>query len=204
MFKNFFITAWRNLKKNKTYAFLNITGLAIGVAVCLLIGVWLHRELSFDNFHPNDDQLFRIANTFKSESESFSQAPSGPAFASLPRLLPAVKSSCRCFFSQYKIKIGDQQYVESNVLEVSPNFFQFFGFKLKKGEPLQCLQAANRIVLSEKAAIKYFHRRALSMSSGERLSPGKSYLAPRIRRNPRKRRQGRNNCLKEDGLVCSC
>jgi putative ABC transport system permease protein len=156
MFKNFFITAWRNLKKNKTYAFLNITGLAIGVAVCLLIGVWLHRELSFDNFHPNDDQLFRIANTFKSESESFSQAPSGPAFGSLPRLLPAVKSSCRCFPSQYKIKIGDQQYVEPNVLEVSPNFFQFFGFKLKKGEPSQCLQAANRIVLSEKVAIKYF------------------------------------------------
>jgi len=84
MLKNFFTTAWRNLLKNKTYAFLNITGLAIGVAVCLLIGVWLHRELSFDNFHPKNDEIFRISNTFKSESESFSQAPSGPAFGQLP------------------------------------------------------------------------------------------------------------------------
>ncbi|MBS1596932.1 MAG: ABC transporter permease [Bacteroidetes bacterium] len=156
MFKNFFITAWRNLLKNKTYASLNIMGLAIGVAVCLLIGVWLHRELSFDNFHPNDNEIFRISNTFKSESESFSQAPTGPAFSQLPRLLPAVKSSCRIFFNQFNTKISDRQYVESSVIEVSPNFFQFFGFKLKEGNPTQCLQAANRVVLSEKTAIKYF------------------------------------------------
>jgi len=156
MFKNFFITAWRNLLKNKTYALLNITGLAIGVAVCLLIGVWLHRELTFDNFHPNDDQLFRLANTFKSESESFSQAPSGPAFGRLPALLPEVKSANRVFYNQFKVKIASQQYVEPGVIEVSPNFFQFFGFKLIKGDPQLCLQSADGVVLSEKIATKYF------------------------------------------------
>ena len=93
MFKNYFKTAWRNLSRNKIFTLLNITGLAIGVTVCLFMSVWLQGELSFDNFHPNGNAIFRISNTFKSESESFSQAPSGPAFgAQLPKLLPFVKS----------------------------------------------------------------------------------------------------------------
>ena len=89
MLKNFFLIAYRNLVKNKVNTILNVTGLAIGVAVCLIIGVWLQRELSFDNFHPDGNRIFRVTNTFKSESESFSQAPSGPAFgAQLPKQLP--------------------------------------------------------------------------------------------------------------------
>src|SRR5438874_12730916 len=98
MFKNFFITAWRNLVKNKINTSLNVAGLTIGVVVCLLIGVWLQRELSFDNFHPNGNNIFRITNTFKSESETFSQAPSGVALgAQLPKQLPIVKAACRVF-----------------------------------------------------------------------------------------------------------
>src|ERR1700748_3011649 len=113
MFKNFFTIAWRNLIKNKTYTFLNVSGLAIGVIVCLLIGVWLQRELSFDKFHPNRNKIFRLVNTFKSESEAFSQALSGPAFgAQLPKELPAVRSACRMFGDQYKVTSGDKQFFE--------------------------------------------------------------------------------------------
>ena len=127
MFTNFFITAWRNLSRNKIYTLLNVTGLTIGVVVCLFISVWLQRELSFDNFHPNGDKIFRIANTFKSESESFSQAPSGPAFGTqLPKLLPSVTSACRLFLDNYKVGSGDQQFFEANIFEVDSNFFQFF------------------------------------------------------------------------------
>src|SRR6185436_7740802 len=129
MFKNFFISVWRNLSRNKTYTILNVSGLTIGVVVCLLIGVWLQRELSYDNFHPKGDKIFRLVNTFKSESESFSQAPSGPAFgAQLPKQLPSVVSACRLFGDQYKVRSGDKQFFESNILDVDPNFFQFFGF----------------------------------------------------------------------------
>src|ERR1041385_7466135 len=105
MFRNFFITAWRNLSRNKIYTLLNVSGLTIGVVVCLLIGVWLQRELSFDDFHPNGDKIFRLVNTFTSESESFSQGPSGPAFgAQLPKQLPAVPSACRLFSDKYKLQ----------------------------------------------------------------------------------------------------
>src|SRR6266480_3572727 len=110
MIKNFFITACRNLARNKIFASLNILGLTIGIAVCLVIGVWLQRELSFDNFHPNGKQIFRLSNTFKSESESFSQAPSGPAFgAQLPKQLPSVQSACRIFTELLKVKAGNDQ-----------------------------------------------------------------------------------------------
>lgn len=137
--------------------FLNVSGLAIGVVVCLLIGVWLQRELSFDNFHPNGHQIFRLTNTFKSESESFSQAPSGPAFgAQLPKQLPAITSACRLFEEEYKIKAGNNEFFESNILVVDSNFFQFFGFDLVQGNGLQVLQSIDRIVLTEAMATKYF------------------------------------------------
>ena len=139
--------------------FLNVTGLAIGVVVCLLIGVWLQRELSFDNFHPNGKHIYRLTNTFKSESESFSQAPSGPAFGSqLPKLLPSVVSGCRLFGEEYKIKAGNIEFFEPNVLIVDSTFFKFFGFRLKQGSVTQSLQSFNQIVLTESMAQKYFGR----------------------------------------------
>ncbi|MCW3107779.1 MAG: FtsX-like permease family protein [Segetibacter sp.] len=157
MYKNFFITAWRNLVKNKVSSFLNIAGLAIGVTICLLIGVWLQRELSFDDFHPNGDKIFRLSNTFKSESESFSQAPSGPAFgAQLTKQLPSVNATCRVFPQSYKLTYNNNQFVESNAFAVDSNFFNFFGFKLKKGVPQQVLTSFDQVVLSEKLVSKYF------------------------------------------------
>ena len=157
MIKNFFLTAWRNLVKNKINTLLNVTGLAIGVVVCLLIGVWLQRELSYDNFHPGSNDIFRIVNTFKSESETFSQAPSGIALgAQLPKQLPVVKAACRVFRFEYKFKAGNHQFFEPNTLLVDSNFFNFFGFRLLQGQPTQVLNSDNKLVLSEKMAIKYF------------------------------------------------
>src|SRR3954452_8563360 len=157
MIKNFFFTAWRNLSRSKLLSLLNITGLAIGVAVCLFMIVWLQRELSFDDFHPNANSIFRVSNTFKSESESFSQAPSGPAFgAQLPKQLPSVVSACRVFNDVYKIKYGTNQFIETDVINVDSNFFNFFGFKLKQGNIQQCLQSPDRIVITGNMAKKYF------------------------------------------------
>ncbi|HEX6848459.1 MAG TPA: ABC transporter permease [Chitinophagaceae bacterium] len=157
MIKNFFLVAYRNLIKNKATSILNISGLAIGIFVCLIIGVWLQRELSFDNFHPNGDKIFRIANTFKSESESFSQAGSGAAYgAHLANQVPSIKATCRVFGDEFKVKSGDNLFIESNAAIVDSNFFRFFGFKLLKGEPDQVLSSLNKIVMTKKLAVKYF------------------------------------------------
>lgn len=157
MIKNFFITAWRNVTRNKTFALLNILGLTIGIVVCVVIGIWLQRELSYDNFHPNGKQIFRIVNTFKSESESFSQAGSGPALgAQLPKQLPSIQSACRVFDETFKVKSENNVFVESNCAAVDSNFFDFFGFRLKRGQAKKVLMRPDQLVISEKLAIKYF------------------------------------------------
>ena len=157
MIRNFFLTAWRNFSRNKVFTLLNVSGLAIGITVCLIIGVWLQRELSYDNFHSDADKIFRVSNTFKSESESFSQAPSGPAFgAQLPKEIPAITSSCRLFNSSFKLKSGSNQFIENEAFYTDSNFFSFFRFKLKKGNPKQALMLQNQIVLTEALAEKYF------------------------------------------------
>jgi putative ABC transport system permease protein len=157
MIKNFFVVAFRNLGKNKVTTILNISGLAIGITGCLIIGIWLQRELSFDDFHPNGKQLFRLSNTFKSESESFSQAPSGPAFGThLTKEIPAVKATCRVFGESFKVKAGNGIFIENTAATVDSNFFHFFGFKLLKGNPEEALQSPGQIVITEKLAIKYF------------------------------------------------
>jgi putative ABC transport system permease protein len=168
MLQKNFVVAFRNLIKNKATTILNVSGLAIGVAVCLFIGIWLQRELSFDDFHPNAKALFRLSNTFKSESESFSQAPSGPAFgAHLTKEVEAVKATCRLFQTGSRVKIGNEVFIENNGFIADSNFFSFFGFKLLKGNPAQVLQSPDQIVISENLAVKYFG--SVAAATGKRL-----------------------------------
>src|SRR5689334_4327730 len=155
MFKNFFITAWRSLVRHKTTATFNIVGLAIGITVCLLIGVWLRQELTFDRFH--SQQIYRIYNTFKSESESFTQAPSCIALgAHLPGELAAVNDACRVFNWSYRIRYGEKQYFEDRARIVDANFLQMFGFPLIHGDAATALSAPGNIVFSAVTAEKYF------------------------------------------------
>src|ERR1700690_2168531 len=105
MLHNYFKTTWRNLLHNKVTTLLKLSRLAIGIGVCLLIGIWLQQELSYDDFHPNGNSIFRIVNTFKSESEPFTQAPSGFALgAQLPKQVPDIKTACRFFNFSFKFK----------------------------------------------------------------------------------------------------
>ncbi|HEX6889936.1 MAG TPA: ABC transporter permease [Chryseolinea sp.] len=157
MKKNYLITAVRVILRDKKYTSLNVLGLTIGVVVCLIIGIWLQRELSFDKFHPDGDRIYRVSNTFKSESESFSQAPSGPALgAQLPKLLTSITSACRLFREGFKVTVEKEHFVESNCMSADPNFFTFFGFELITGQADKVLATPNDVVLTERLAIKYF------------------------------------------------
>ena len=159
MKKNYLVTAFRVLLRDKKYTFLNVVGLTLGVIVCLIIGIWLQRELSFDKFHPENGNIYRVANTFKSESESFSQAPSGPALgAQLPKQLTSISSACRLFREGFKVTVDKEHYVESTGFSADPNFFNFFGFELIKGQADKVLATADQVVLTEKLAVKYFGR----------------------------------------------
>ncbi len=149
--------AMRHLIKNRTAAMLNISGIAIGISTCLLIFIWAEREWSFDDFHPNVESKYRVWNTFKSESETFSQAPSGVALgAQLPNHVPAIISACRVFGGSYKFSYEDKTFFEHRALTVDSSFFTFFGFPLLRGEADRLLRTPNEVVMTESTAIKYF------------------------------------------------
>ena len=150
-------SAVRHLFKNKTAAFLNIAGIAIGIATCLLILIWAERERSFDDFHTNVDNKYRVWNTFRSESETFSQAPSCVALgARAPEQIPSIVSSCRIFDNSFKLRYEDKTFFENRVIIADSNVFRFFSFPLLHGDPDRVLRTQNEIVLTESTAIKYF------------------------------------------------
>lgn len=157
MLKTIFNVARRHLTKNRTGAILNIAGLAIGIATSLLIMIWADREFSFDSFHPDVESKYRVWNTFKSESETFSQGPSGIALgAQLPKHIPAIVSSCRIFNGNFKFSYEDKTYFEDRAITVDSTFFSFFGFPLLRGQADQVLRTPNEVVMTESTAIKYF------------------------------------------------
>lgn len=152
-----FLAAWRHINKNRTAVILNVSGLAIGIATCLLISIWAERELTFDNFHPEANAKFRVWNTFTSEAETFSQAPSGNALgAQLPKIIPGIASACRVFNSSYKVKYDTEVHFESDAIVADSNFFSFFGFTIIKGTSANILTDPDKVVLTRSTAIRYF------------------------------------------------
>lgn len=157
MLRNFFTTATRHLIKNGSYTLLNVGGLSIGLACFTLIGLWVLDELSYDSFHPKANRIYRVAGTFTDESGQFDQAvtciPLAPA---LVNDLPEVENALRIDTNGAIVKQGDKQFSENGILGVDPSFFDFFSFKLLKGDPATALNEPYNIVLSESMAKKYF------------------------------------------------
>ena len=157
MFKAIFSTALRHLAKNKVSAFLNVTGLTIGLATCLVIAIWAERELTFDNFHANVDAKFRIWNRFQSEAETFTQAPSGVALgAQLPKEIADIASACRLFQAHYKIRYNTEVHFEQKGIFADSTFFSFFDFPIIAGSTHELLRTPDQVVFTRSKAIAYF------------------------------------------------
>ncbi|MBX2876441.1 MAG: ABC transporter permease [Saprospiraceae bacterium] len=150
-------TSIRNFRKNQLASILNVVGLTISITSFLLILIWINQEKSFDAFHENAANIYRIPNTFKSESESFSQAVSGPALgAQLHKLFPQIVNATRFGSTRAIIKSGDQSYFENRIRIVDPNFFEMFSWEVLAGNKADFLKEVNSIVLTESLAKKYF------------------------------------------------
>ncbi len=159
MLKNYFKVALRNIFRQKAYAFINISGLAIGICCCLLIVSYVLDELSYDNFHPDTEQTFRIALDRKFPDNQFmyarSPVPMGPTVA---REIPEVTAATRLFntFGSLTFQYEDRYFDERNVIAVDSNFFDFFGVELLAGDPETALNDPNSLIITEAMATKYF------------------------------------------------
>ena len=158
MLRNYLIVAWRNLLRNRTSAIINLFGLSVSVAFCLLLFYHIRWEQGFDSFHVNKDRLFRCeASTFRDGTERNQLAFPVIAGPDLQRNFPEVAAYSRLQQEGRElVKAGDNVYEEKEVVHADANFFQLFSFPLLKGDARTALAAPEDVVLSATVAKKYF------------------------------------------------
>ncbi|MBS1745235.1 MAG: ABC transporter permease [Bacteroidetes bacterium] len=158
MFRNYLKTAWRNIRKNKVFSFINILGLTIGITVCMMIYLFIMNEFSMDNFHKNGNNIYRVMRNFKHDGKSSAVAYLSGQYA--PALLNdfngEIKKAVRVIQNDNLVTVGDRSFHEKRVLDVDTDFFNLFTFPLIDGNPATVLKEPGNVVLTEATAKKYF------------------------------------------------
>ena len=156
MIKNYFKTAWRNLAIHKTYSIINIAGLSIGLACAMLILLYVKDEVSYDRFHKNVNNIYRIVTKSKHRGIEYKDSNTGhlqgPRFA---KNVPGIETFVRVQSGAEDIKTGTE-IQSQDLLYVDPGFFSVFTFPLLSGNAATCLTEAHSIVLSEEKAKKLY------------------------------------------------
>ena len=158
MLKNYIITAFRNLIKYKYYSLINILGLSIGIAGCLLMLLYVIDELSYDRFHEKADRIYRLNLDGVWGGEETRGSTSPPPLAKLMvDEFPEVQTAARIFRpGDVVVRHQNTFFTESGLLAVDPDFFNIFSFEMLEGDPKTALADPNSIVITEETAAKYF------------------------------------------------
>lgn len=160
MIRNYFKIALRNLVRHKGYSFLNIAGLALGMACTMLILLYVQDELGFDRFHTNLSRIYRVNTGMNGDgqpSNANGQIAAGPA---LKRVFPEVETYVR--FRKFGwnesrvVAYNNRRFYEKRFLVADSTVFRVFSFPLIEGDPMTALDAPNTVVLTRSMAIKYF------------------------------------------------
>lgn len=158
MFKNYIKTAWRNVTRHKGYSLINISGLSLGMACCILIMLWVQDELSYDKFNNNFDRIYRIncSDVWEGIRTKFNVTPSAFAGA-LQRTFPEVEVTARYETrANVLLQYEEKSVVEASITFTDPGLFNIFSFPFVKGDPETAFADPNSVILSESCAKKYF------------------------------------------------
>jgi len=157
MIRNYFKIVLRHLQKNKLYAVVNIGGLAIGIACCLLIGIYIFDEWRFDAFHRNADRIARVTMDYSTGDAPNKTALTGTkAGPQLQRTFPEIAAFVRTLKYPRVIAYEEKLFEEKSFLYADSSFFDVFSFPLISGNPKTALSGPDKVVLSQTAAHKYF------------------------------------------------
>jgi putative ABC transport system permease protein len=158
MLKNYLKVAMRNLIRNKTYSFTNITGLAIGLVCSIFIMLWVRYELSYDRHHEKVDQITLAYLKGTQEDQTSYQSTTSPIIANiLQRDFPEIINTARAgFLGEVVLKTGDKKITESRGIGADPEFLNIFTFHFLKGNAVNALAGLHSVILSESMANKYF------------------------------------------------
>jgi len=160
MIKNFIKTAFRSLMKNKGFTAINVLGLALGLATCLLIVFYVFDELSYDRFNTKTDRIYRVNADIKFGGIANSYAVSPALLASaMKNDFPEIEQTVR-FRGRggYQVKKGNQNIQEWSMIYVDPSIFSVFTLPMTDGDPATALKEPHSVVITERTAKKYFDR----------------------------------------------
>ncbi len=158
MIKNFIITAWRNLKGNKVFSFINIFGLSIGLTCCILIGSYLYQELTYDIYPAQAKQIYRVGlhsngNNAAADFPNVDVAVGQGIKTAFPEVLASARLTNN---GPVFVKYNEKQFKENKIVHIDSNFFQMFSIPLIEGDSKTALNEPKSIVVTKAFATKYF------------------------------------------------
>ena len=158
MLKSYLTIALRYLKRHKIYSFINISGLAIGMACCVLILLWINDEIRYDRFHEQTENLYRVVNDLN--YGPYSQLTEGTAYplgSAMKEEIPEVRETVRLLPTRkILVAYGEKKYYEENFYFADPSLFKIFTFPFIKGDPDTALSSPSSVVITQDMASKYF------------------------------------------------
>lgn len=158
MLKSYLTIALRYLKRHKIYSFINISGLAIGMACCVLILLWINDEIRYDRFHEQTENLYRVVNDLN--YGPYSQLTKGTAYplgSAMKEEIPEVRETVRLLPTRkILVAYGGKKYYEENFYFADPSLFKIFTFPFIKGDPDTALSSPSSVVITQDMASKYF------------------------------------------------
>ncbi|MFC2166902.1 ABC transporter permease [Acidobacteriota bacterium] len=160
MFRSYLTVAVRHLKRHKIYSFINISGLAMGIACCVLILLWINDEVRYDRFHENTNNLYRVLNDLNfGPGSRISRGTAYPLGPAMKEEIPEIKDTVRLLSSsRLLVAYGEKRYFEENFIFADPSMFTMFTFPFVKGDPNTALELPSSVVITQKMANKYFGR----------------------------------------------
>ncbi len=160
MLKNYLTITLRSLRKHRGYTFLNLFGLAIGMACCVAIALYVRGELSYDQSYDGAENIYRVVLDFRMQElemqTAYSARPLGPTLATD---FPEVEHATRLWYDpsgQMTVRSGDQAFPEDRFFFADSTFFEVFGMPLLQGDPQTALRAPFTVVLTESTVRRYF------------------------------------------------
>ncbi|MFC1725955.1 ABC transporter permease [candidate division KSB1 bacterium] len=161
MFKNYLTVALRNMRKYKIYSLINITGLSVGIACFLAFYLYISFELSYDNYHPGSDRIYRIAakrsDIQRPDGRNSSFGIAAPAAPEIKNNFSQVENAARFrFYNRVLVQYEDKKLYESDFLAADQELFEIFDIPVINGDPKNLINRPGTIVITKKIAEKYF------------------------------------------------
>jgi putative ABC transport system permease protein len=158
MFKNYLKVAFRNILRQRAYSLINIVGLALGIAICIVILLYVMTELNFDKYHKDKDRLFRVSQLEKSKNHTSIDPNTAPPLApALAKDFPEVEAAARILPTASRlIEYKEKRFYEPGFSYIDQDLFKILSIPFIKGDPHNCLLRPQTVVISERIAEKYF------------------------------------------------